>query len=149
MQKALYLPMLAAARKDLLDESTSLSYPEADSRVQLHHIYPRDWCKNNVSGELASLLDRRAAGRDWVNSTVNLMPLSRKSNNIWKSKIPGQILNDRGINYEPSANIFASAFIDKEGFDALLGGGNCIETFWTRRAELMAIDLISRTRITI
>ncbi len=149
MQKALYLPMMASAEKDLLDEKISLSYPEPDSSVQLHHIYPRDWCRNNMTGELTRLLDKTAAGRDWVNSVANLMPLGRKSNNIWKSKIPGQVLSDRGITYQPSANIFLRAFIDEAAFKYLLQGANGIEPFWRHRADLMAEDLLARTTITI
>lgn len=149
MQKALYLPMLAGATKDLLDGSISLRYSQQDSLVHLHHIYPRDWCRNNVTGRLRKILDPKKAGRDWVNSVANLMPLSRQSNNIWKAKNPGQVLVEREITYSHSQNILARAFIDRECFEFLLKGADGIEQFWSRRASIIADDLLKRMTIQV
>ena len=149
MQKALYLPMMASADRDILNDTISLRYPEADISIQLHHIYPRDWCRNNRVGALANILDPRQAGCDWVESVSNLMPLSRQSNNIWKAKIPGQILNERHILYQPLADIFKRAYIDRECFDYLLRGAEGMKLFWERRAGIMADDFLARMNMTI
>ncbi len=149
MQKALYLPMLAGADKDLLDDSRSLRYPRSDTIMQLHHIYPRDWCRNNIVGDLAALLDQQRAGRDWVNATCNLMPLSRQSNNIWKAKNPGQVLVERGISYAHASNILRRAFVDENCFELLISGANGMAQFWKLRAQLMADDLLARTQISV
>jgi hypothetical protein len=149
MQKALYLPMLATAEKDLLNETINLKYPISDSSIQLHHIYPRDWCRNNVVGNLAPILDVRVAGRDWVNSVCNLMPLSRGSNNLWKTKNPGQVLLERNIVYSHSAAILKAAFIDEICFNYLTNGADGMKAFWEYRAELMANDFLSKMKITI
>jgi hypothetical protein len=149
MQKALNLPMLASADKDLLDDTITLKYPESDISIQLHHIYPRDWCRNNKVGALANLLDPRQAGRDWVESASNMMPLSRQSNNAWKAKIPGQILVERHITYAPLANILKRVYIDQDCFDHLLRGPEGMKLFWERRAGIMADDFLARMTIAI
>jgi hypothetical protein len=147
MQKALTLPMIGASKQDLLDPATKLSYPSAD--VEMHHIYPKAWCKSNKVGELAKVLDKEKAGRDWADSTVNLMPLSRKSNNAWKSKIPGQALQDNNVAYKDVKQILKAAFINEDMFKRLLQGSEGIADFWSDRAELMTDDLLSRTRVTL
>ncbi|QXE87414.1 DUF262 domain-containing protein [Geomonas nitrogeniifigens] len=149
MQKALFLPMLAASDKDLLDDTISMRFPEAGTSVQLHHIYPRDWCRNNKIGALSDLLDKNKAGKDWVNSVCNLMPLSRQSNNLWKAKNPGQVLVERQINYIHSSNRLKNLFIDQECFDFLLSGADGMEAFWVHRAELLIADFIPRMNISI
>lgn len=149
MQKALYLPMLAAADKDLLDDTVNLRYPQQDSAVQLHHIYPRDWCRNNKTGNLSGLLNDRVAGRDWVNSVSNLMPLSRQSNNIWKAKNPGQVLIEREIDFAHSSTILRKAYIDERCFNSLKLGADGLEEFWKHRAELIVADLLERTAIVV
>jgi hypothetical protein len=74
--KALVLPLLTRPRVDLLDPQIELSYPSEDA-VDLHHVYPRDWCKNNKHGRLASVLDPQQAGRNYTDSVSNLIALSR------------------------------------------------------------------------
>jgi hypothetical protein len=147
-QKALTLPMIGGARGDFLDPQTKLSYPTAES-VELHHIYPKAWCTSNKVGELASLLDKDAGGKNWVDSTANLMPLSRKSNNLWKAKIPGQILHENSVEYTIVKSAAEPLFIDEVAFEALREGPKGIREFWSRRAELMAADLIGRMKISL
>ncbi|MFB3917654.1 MAG: DUF262 domain-containing protein [Terriglobales bacterium] len=147
-QKALTLPMLGGVRSDLLDPQTKLSYPTTES-VELHHIYPKAWCNSNKIGELGRLLDKDIAGRNWVDSTANLMPLSRKSNNLWKAKIPGQILQESFAEYSIVKSAAKPIFIDEVAFDLLRQGPKGIKEFWARRAQIMAEDLIGRMRISL
>lgn len=147
-QKALTLPMFGGVRGDLLDPQTKLSYPSAEI-VELHHIFPKAWCNSNRTGELARLLDRESTGRNWVDSTANLLPLSRKSNNLWKAKIPGQILHENFAEFATVRSAAKPVFIDEKAFDLLLEGPRGIGEFWSTRAELMAEDLIGRTMISL
>lgn len=147
--KALRLPLVAKADKDLLDSKRKIGFPLSSSGVEMHHIYPRGWCQINKVGKLAVLLDKDKAGRDWVNSIANLMPLSRESNNLWKNKPPGQVLVEMELRYEQLQDILRSAFIDKECFEYLRKGEKYIKVFWERRAALMADDLIKRMAIVI
>jgi hypothetical protein len=145
MQKALTLPMSARGQRDLIDPQLRIGYPTTD--VELHHIYPKAWCANSRTGELAILLDKAKAGKDWVNSTANLMPMSRKSNNRWKSKLPGQIFDEMGVEYSFIREAAEQVFIDEAGYQMLMHGSRDILQFWEHRASLMAADLIKRTQI--
>jgi hypothetical protein len=149
LQKAFSLPMIASVKKDLVDPQISLVYGSGGELAELHHIYPRSWCQNNKVGPLAELLDEQRAGRDWVNSMANLMPLSRKSNNQWKAKNPGAILQERKVTYGQVRSIAQAVYIDEQCFDFLLSGGNGIPGFWERRARLIASDLLVKTKVTL
>jgi hypothetical protein len=142
LQKALTLPMFAGVRKDLVDPFIQIGYPGTE-QVELHHIYPKNWCQNNNFGEFAEVLKEN----DWVDATCNLMPLSRKSNNIWKAKIPGQIFKEKSIEFSSIQNIAKTVFIDKPAFDALLTGAPGSKTFWEHRASFIADDILLRTEI--
>jgi hypothetical protein len=148
LQKALTLPMLAGVHQDLLDPQLKISFPEGEP-VDLHHIFPKAWCASSHAAELRKLLNQEIAGRDWVDSTANLMPLSRKSNNLWKSKIPGQILEERKADYMIVKQAAMQVYIDEEAFGYLTEGTRQIEEFWKRRAELIAGDLLDRATVTL
>lgn len=140
--------MLANVNRDLVDPAISLAFPGGET-VEMHHIYPRSWCSNNQVGPLASLLNVQQAGRDWVNSVANLMPLSRQSNNLWKARVPGQLLRERNITFQQVQDIARAAFIDEVSFDYLREGTTHIQDFWNRRANAMAKDLLRRTDVVV
>jgi hypothetical protein len=146
LQKALELPMLAAINKDFVDPEHSLAFPEAEA-TELHHIYPKGWCANNRVGALADLLDPKRAGKEWVNSLANLMPLSRQTNNLWRAKNPGQLLRERRISFDTVRDILGKAFIDQEAYEALYMGADGLPRFWERRATLMSSGLSNLTKI--
>ncbi len=142
LQKALALPMVAGVRKDFLDPEINISYP-AGEQVELHHIVPKAWSSNNKVGDLAVIL----AERDWIDSTANLMPLSRKSNNVWKAKNPGQILQEKQIEFSTVETLAKPVFIDAKAFEYLAIGQSGIRDFWLHRARLIANDLVSRSAL--
>ena len=118
MRLALRLPMIAAARNDLLDSSISLEYPLA-SEFDLHHIFPKRWCSTNAVGQLKELVDEKdAKGKDWVNSASNLMPLSKVSNQKWTSKAPGQVFAEEGVSFDLRSSDLLAAFIGEDEFPA-------------------------------
>lgn len=147
-QKAFFLVMLARVNRDLIDPAISLEFPGGET-VEMHHIYPRAWCSTNQVGLLAGLLNIQQAGRDWVNSVANLMPLSRKSNNLWKARVPGQLLRERNITFNQVQEIAGAAFIDEVSFNYLCEGTTHIKDFWQRRAIAIAEDLLRRTDIIV
>lgn len=146
LQKALTLPMIAGARNDLVNANLSLSYPSSTA-VELHHIYPKEWCRNNKAGSLAKILDSKQAGNDFVNSVANLMPLSRVSNNSWRQQFPAQFLETHNLTFTPNEFNLSSAFIDEEAFRLLRGATEDIRPFWERRAALIAEVLLRNTRV--
>jgi Protein of unknown function DUF262 len=146
LQKALCLPMLAGARRDLVNANISLAYPSTNP-VELHHIYPKAWCTNNQYGESVDFLDPERAGRNYIESIANLMPLSRISNNAWRQNNPSQFIRDSKLSYNPIENNLKPLFIDAEGFESLCGGK--IKTFWDHRAELIADTLLKFTAVSL
>jgi hypothetical protein len=145
-QRALLLPMLAGVRRDFVNPGLDISYPKATSR-QLHHLYPKDWCRNNRSGALRDLLDPKRAERDWCESIANMAPLDRTTNAVWKAKIPGQYLHETNVSFENLSSVLAPIFIDAESFTDLLNGSSGMEKFWNHRAEMIADELFSRMTI--
>ena len=143
LQSALLLPMIAAAGTDFMGH---ILIGEDGSRVELHHIYPKRWCRENASGEFVDLLGRDT--ENYVDSVSNLMPISREVNNTWKSKSPATFLLEKGIAYEGKVEkAFKDVFVDAECFKLLKNGLSGIEPFWKRRASLIADHLISLTEM--
>jgi hypothetical protein len=145
LQKALMLPLIGRAKSDLVDSTIKLSYPMTN--VELHHIYPKDWCRNNRIEGALDVLDPAKAGRDYAGSVVNLMPLSRTSNNSWKQKHPAQFISEKKLSYVHNQGNLAPLFIDEPGFKWLSAGDQGVKAFWDHRADLMADDLLRRMRV--
>ena len=57
-----------------------------------------------------------------MNSTANLMPMSRKSNNRYKAKLPGQVLDEMGAKFAFVREAADKVFIDEAAYAMLLGG---------------------------
>lgn len=145
-QKTFTLPMLAGTKADLVDPAISLRFPSNEA-VEMHHIYPKSWCSNSKSGKLATILDKTKAGKDWVNSIANMMPLSRRTNNAWKIRLPGQIISEQKISFSQMEDRLKPLFINEECFKLLLAGTEGIPKFWEKRAHLIVKDLLRKTEI--
>lgn len=143
--KALLLPILTGVKSDFIN-SKPLTFPE-NKNQEVHHIFPKAWCKTNRVGHLAELLDPEKSGYDWVESVANLIPLSRESNNNWKAKIPGQYINENSIAYPPLKSTFDAGFIDEDCFSYLTEGAGKIRNFWERRTDLIANDFGKKCQI--
>lgn len=143
LQSALLLPMVAKSTEDFMGFSL---FGETETSTEIHHIYPKRWCRENASGEYRDLLIPDGEGPNYVNSIANLMPLSREVNSEWSSKSPATYFTEKGVKYEgKAAKAFERVFIDEECFDLLKRGLNGIEEFWKRRANLIADHLLSLT----
>lgn len=143
LQSALLLPMIALSDKDFMGFSL---LGDSDTRTEIHHIYPRRWCRENASGQLEAILKPDGEGPNYVNSIANLMPLSREVNSEWSSKSPATYFLEKGVRYEgEAADAFSKVFIDQECFEILARGPDGIEEFWKRRASLIAQHLLKQT----
>lgn len=138
--------MIARVRWDPIHTDRALAYPVSPS-PELHHIYPKEWCRNNRAGELAEVLDPEHVGSDPSDAVANLMPLSRESNNAWRQKLPAQYIREADISFNPSRAAFESLFIDQKGFALLEAGPRHIAEFWRHRADLIAKHLLLSTTI--
>lgn len=137
LQKALLLPIVARANRDLLLPDIDISFP-ARTDIQLHHIYPQAWCRDNRTGELSKWLDPKVSEQDWVGSAANLVPMTRESNLKWRAANPGAIIHQENLTYASRPEVFSRLFITEEAFQHLETGVDGIPCFWTTRANVLA-----------
>jgi hypothetical protein len=144
---ALRLLLWTGVKADLLD-GKDLSYP-GNSDVDLHHLYPKDWIRNNKLVPLREYIDDMASkGLRVRDCTANLMPLSRASNLKWSKASPGQLLPMMNITFTSREDILREAFVDEECFRHLeQGTAESFRKFVEHRAELMASELMRRTEV--
>lgn len=145
-QASLLLPMIAGTSFDIDGVDISLT---SEGSLELHHIFPRAWCADNASGTLKAFLDKEEAGRDWVNSIANLMPLARPTNNEWKTKSPRTFIEKSQITFDSGSSFFKSVFIGMDEFELLAGEAEGMPEFWQKRARRIADDLLARTKLTV
>lgn len=143
---AISLPLWTRPDVDLLDPDVTVTYPNAEA-VELHHLYPRDWCRSNNHGELRDALDSNLAGFDFVNSAANLTPLSAHSNKIWRAKQPGLALREADLQWEVAKPRFKSHFINVAAYDFLTAERSQPREFWEERAALLATYLRDRCEV--
>lgn len=136
LQKALVLPMLARVRKDLLNPAHSLGFPDAEPS-EIHHFFPVSWCNSNKHLLSHGSLDEF----NYANSVVNLFPLSRASNNVWKARHPAQVVLEGNISFDEVSGILSAACIDRAAFELATGANPDPIAFWERRATLYAEEI--------
>lgn len=141
--RALSLPVWTLPGHDLLDPAVSITFPSAKP-VELHHIYPQSWCKNNQHGDLGKVLDANVADHDYVRSVANLTPLTRESNNLWRAKTPGQALKETELTSEVAKSRLRSHFISTASFALLTAASPNPLAFWEQRSAEIAELLVSR-----
>ena len=140
LQKALLLPIITKANKDLLQPDTDISFP-GRTDIQLHHIYPRAWFRSDWTDELGEWLDPEVSVKDWVGSAANLMPLTRESNLKWRAENPGAILHKEDITFASQENLLSDVFITEEALEHFKKGADGIPDFWNTRAATLASHL--------
>ncbi len=107
---------------------------DRERKVDLHHIYPRQWCKDNS----AHFGFQEGNGKA-VNCFANLVPLSSKSNgDYWRSKSPRTAVKQLQKDWDDLRDQFEMAFINKECFDILIQENPTPNLFWEKRAALIA-----------
>ncbi|MEO7409814.1 MAG: hypothetical protein ABIU10_00635 [Sphingomicrobium sp.] len=145
LKKASILLLVARARRDVVDSQTSIQF--GSGALQLHHIYPKDWCANNSSGTLANVLDKKSSKYDFINSPANLMPMSRNSNLLWRKKAPAHFIEESEITFDMNADLWSAYFIPKELFGLLSSPVPNPEAFWLGRGELIASEIYRRMTV--
>lgn len=132
IRQLLYISLYTNVTLDLVSgEKLSRFTEERKKKVQLHHIFPRDWCKNN-KGKYPELLNDLSI----LNNAANLIPLTSYSNNNWKANSPSTAINRFNLDYTSKMQLYKSLFIDLECFNALKNDE--LEEFWEIRSNLLA-----------
>lgn len=105
---------------------------QSRDKVQLHHIFPKQWCKDNLA--MNPIIEELG-----VNHFSNLMPLSAASNNKWKTNAPSTAIKQLNLKFNLNANIFETVYISSNNFESLKKDD--IVSFWKSRADDIADDL--------
>ncbi|HEV2593877.1 MAG TPA: DUF262 domain-containing protein [Sphingomicrobium sp.] len=145
VKKSTLLLLYARASVDVIDQSVSITH--GSGNLQLHHIYPKDWCANNSSGELSKFLDKDKAGRDWINAASNLMPMARSTNLLWRKKSPAHFIHEQQLSYDVRPDLWSLYFVSRPAFEALAAGPDGLPEFWHLRSQGMADELVHRMMV--
>jgi hypothetical protein len=151
LKSGLELRLYARPNEDLLNKEASIEYG-LNNDVHVHHIFPKNWVKSNKLGQLKKYIeDQENMGKNPENAAANLMPLTSKSNEDWLDRAPRAVLEEKGITYDDSKAVFEKSFIDEQCFaylsDEYPPDNDHVVKFWTRRAGLIAADLVDQTRV--
>ena len=138
MAKAIHLAIRSSAKQDFLDPQKSTT-SFFSNEVDLHHIFPKDWIKNNVN---VNDLERYALeGKGGVNCIANLTPMIRQSNLNWRANTPSIALQKNQITYQKFQKASDGHFVDEFCFSILEKTNSNFLDFWNRRAELISTHL--------
>lgn len=143
--KALVLPVLTAPRRDLLEPTNSIESGKAPEPVEVHHLFPRDWVRNNI--QKVELDQWRREGKGTVECVANLTPMLKSSNGAWRAKVPGKALTDADVTPATHAPVLASHWLAGPVFEALVDQDDGLPRFWQLRAEAIADDLLQRMAV--
>ena len=141
-RSAAHLLHYARARADVINQSLAIGLDSG--AMELHHIYPRDWCKNNRSALSLHPADDSTFNAA-VNASANLMPMHRRTNNEWSNATPSTFLQQRAIDYDSRLDDWNWYFIDRQGFDDLMSGESGVLNFWAKRARRIATEIHAKT----
>lgn len=143
--RALVLPVRTRPRRDLLEPDNSIEMGRAPEPVEMHHLYPRAWVRNNI---LKVHLDEwKQTGNGSVECVANLTPMLRSSNARWKDKVPGRALTDSMVNSGSHSSTLEAHALSGEILEALTAPVSDPPTFWRLRAAVLADDLGSRMSV--
>jgi hypothetical protein len=141
LRQALLLPLVALPKRDLLlGEDLLETEAGGDKSMEIHHIIPKAWFKKNKASDTVGAM---------IGSPANLMPLSRKSNGVWKDKKPTLALEK--VSSKSVESTLASIYISIDMFEQLksqeISGDAELTKFLEARAMLVADQVLSLTRL--
>lgn len=137
-RRASLLLHYARASADIVSPGLNISH-EAGG-MELHHIYPKDWCVNNKAAVTGLSLEGSGC-----NASANLIPMHRQTNNEWRKNAPMTYLAEKGIDFD--SRDWAWYFIDRAAFSELMKGDAGVDAFWARRAQLIAEEIYGKTAV--
>ncbi len=127
MAQGAKLLLYTRSNRDFVDPKIFLK--NLKNEIHLHHIFPKDWLKNNKINMDENQLSK------WINSPANLIPLSPESNLKWKTMEPSQAIEKLRINSSEQLEELTLNFINNTALDILKEGPASLEKFWNFRAK--------------
>lgn len=126
--RQLYIVFIKSITKHDIVDNTLLNWG-TNSEVQVHHIFPQNWCTNN-KGKHPAVTNYGA------DHFANKTPLKANTNISWQAKSPTTAIKKHGITFTNHQISLQEAFIDATTFSHLQKDNP--KTFWERRADCMA-----------
>jgi hypothetical protein len=137
LRQAIILFLLSQARVDILTGAPLDRFTqERNANVDLHHIYPKQWCRDNTA-HVSALREQPSI----VDGLVNLVPLTAASNNRWKTKSPATAIRDFDLAWSSTRSRFEMGVINEESYETLKSDIADPASFWDLRATLIASKL--------
>lgn len=133
------------AQNDFVDLAQDIS--NVTSRHDLHHIFAKRWCKDNLTNANKEYLTVSKEGRNWVDSPANLIPMSSKSNKKWDTMEPSAAMGSLGVKTEEQLEQLRKYFIDADCLKLLEQGGVSVGGFLQARAKLLQKEIVRLMRV--
>jgi len=115
--------------------------------LELHHIYPKDWCRNNSNEFTKEFVNINKEENNWVDSPANLMPMHSETNKKWMKMEPSMALNELGINSEEQIEMLRQYFIDSKAQKLLEGGSDNMGRFLKQRHQSISMEIRKLMRV--
>lgn len=131
------LLLIARSLNDPIDPNIDIS----EGLHELHHIYPKKWCRDNLVEANKNYVSDQTDATNWVNSPSNLMPMSSKSNKIWGSSQPSTAIYRFEIKSELQKQALERYFVSNECLHIMEQGANGVGKFFEKRADLISQEL--------
>jgi len=138
------LLLIARASIDPIDTQIDIS----EGAHELHHIYPKKWCRDNLVAVNENYIGDDADQNNWVNSASNLMPMSARSNKAWGSKQPSSAIYKFEIKSEDQKKTLERYFISDECLTLMENGTNSVGQFFEARSQLLAQEFKRLLQVT-
>jgi hypothetical protein len=127
--------------KKPIDLKTGVQLNSFDSNVELHHIFPKNWIKNNANNSLNT---------SRLNFPTALIPLSKTSNLEWLASAPEQKVSDwhPNHNWQSISSYFSSVLTDEASYNPLVNAGipqTRLDEFFSTRKNTLRNALIILT----
>lgn len=127
--------------KKPIDLKTGVQLNSYESAVELHHIFPKNWVRNNANNTI---------NMSRLNFPTALIPLSKSSNIEWLASAPEQAVSDwhPNHNWQTMTSFFSSLLLDQDSYTPLVNAGNPqdrLDNFFNTRKNTLRNAMIIMT----
>ncbi|WP_160317872.1 DUF262 domain-containing protein [Cobetia sp. UCD-24C] len=135
LKQAIQIVIKSRAKSDVVTGS-SLDWrvTSGNKKVQLHHVFPRAWCKNNKGSPNSSVLE--ALNNYGENCAANLIPLEALSNNNWSQLSPATAIKTFQLSFKDNVDLYGNGFIGVKEFECM--EKDDLKSFLEGRAQRIA-----------
>ncbi|HEL5040876.1 TPA: DUF262 domain-containing protein [Stenotrophomonas maltophilia] len=141
--KALTLPIYAGARRDILDPDIDLTYP-SDESLELQPLCHKNFLRNSGVDK-----SDREIEKNYTASISNLIPISRKSSSVLRTRGIAGAVGDFGAWVAANKASLDYMFIDSSLLELLTESRPNMSVFCEARASRIADHLLSQCQVRV